>query len=355
MPSQVEIHPQTLELARAWDGDMVSFSDTHPETVRLDTAGRLEPMWWRLRDPDDQIAVRLGNTGRIGGVLEVPVGLLGGEAIGPLMLDDRMIKRALDAERICSNQQAPSSPAAQAFVESARQPIVTIANRAPRGGEHSAGGTKGEPYHLAITENGQMVFAAQLKALSYLALAGRILSLYEIPKRNTVYDERQQFRSSVVCQTLFSIVRDLVPVYQYPSREERDAAIANGTHVEIIPAAEIDRLAYVDKFGNCLVIGDMAVLQKMKETGSGTLLVNDGENQRQLPVTLTTDLDSAPENELVVYRNPSDGIDVTEGPELYELMVKVAEPNTSTDTAMFRLVSAIPDLNHLRASLRLVA
>jgi hypothetical protein len=355
MPSQTEIHPHTIQLVSEWRGDLVVFSDTFGEGAVGLGQGSLPPEWWKTRDPDAVIATRFGNTGSIGGSLEFPTGLTGGEDFGLWMLDDRNLLREQHAKRIEGHPFAQKLPSAQAFVERLRQPIVAIANNAPRGGKNPAGGRNGEPYHLAVTESGMLVFASRLKALAYLAMANRIQSLYEVRKLNNVYGPEQQFRSSVVAQTLFSMDTDLVPVYQYGSVAEKEEAIENGEHTEKIPKAEHKKIANVDKFGNGIVLDDLSILNAMRLTGFGTIIVTDQGQRHVERVRLVTDLDAAQEGELVVYQNPSDGVVQTQGLGLYELVVKVPDPNTSTDTTMHRLVRAIPGFNHLRAQLELAA
>ncbi|QQS19724.1 hypothetical protein IPL85_05670 [Candidatus Saccharibacteria bacterium] len=325
MPSPMESYPKLDELARQPSFGQVIWSDVFPELVRQNGNGQLEKMWWRYTDTDAVISSRLGNGGNVG-MLEVPIGYVPWESIGLLQLDDRAAKRKL-----------PGS-------------IIAIANRAPRGNKQTKDGANGECYRVATTASGLIVFASHLGALADLAMEGRITSLYEIPGKNSIYDEHEQFRSAVVAQML-GHTDELQLVYDRRSKNNDGAPIEQEAQ---------DSIAYVDKFGN--IIGraaDIANVIRLEIGKMATLQIEQNGIQYEIPVRRGVDLRSAPEGEIMVYPNMSDGgSQKKRGPGIYEIIARVNdEPSVSLKTAIFLLQKHMggTEIDPFKCSVRLFA
>lgn len=305
MPSQMETYPSLAELAAQPSLGQVIWSDVVPEVVRQDRAGQFEDMWWRHTDTDAIVSSRLGNWGCIG-MLEVPIGYVPWESIGLLQLDDRMTKWGV------------------------RGGIRAITNRAPRGNEQVKDGANGEPYRVATTKSGLVVFASHLSALADLASDDRITSLYEVPRDNSVYDAHEQFRSSMVGRILTHL-DELVTIYQ--QHDGKDSS-------EVVPPQTQDSIAYVDKFGN--IIGrtqDIVALFKLRVGRMAALQITQGGKEYEIPVRRGVDLRSAKLGEITVYPNISDvRTPRTDGSGVYEIIARVDDdPSHSHKTAMFLL------------------
>ena len=310
MPSQTEMSQAVVGIIGRERLGGVIWSDVVPEIVRLDTDGNLEPDWWRHTDTDAVITSRLGNFGMIG-MLEVPIGYVPWESIGLLQLDNRI-------------QKANTGRAA-----------IAIANRAPRNDANVLSGANGEPYRMAVTQSGMIVFASHLSALSDVAT--KITAIYEVPKNNSVYDEHEQFRSSVVAQ-MANHLDELVEV-------DKDT----------IPQIR-DSVAYIDKFGN--VIGRTTHMEMLIRTEIGKMIAlqieNNGE-EHEVPVRRGLDLRSAREGEITVYPNISDGYS-GEGTGTYEIITRVnTDPSHSRETAIYRLQDWVEGLDIKGATVRLAA
>lgn len=340
MPSQTEY------MATDMTGiDLVSFSDTHAEVIRTNRSGQPEDMWWRLLDPDADISVNIGNTGRTG-LLHYPIGLIGRESIGLLQLDDRLLARQSVVDimlKVVADSSRPDREKkyAGAYLSAARIPTVAIANRASRANKHVKDGKNGEPYYFARTASGLCVFVSHLEALADLEQEDRILELREVPRDNSVYDRHEQFRSSIVTQLLAKLSTDTVLIYEYNSQEERMAAKKAKKHLTIIPTDMPDSIAYVDKFGN--LIGRTKHIERiiaMRVGSIATMAVNIGGRSIKFPVVRSEDLSSAPEGQIAIYPSGSK----PDGPSTYEIIARVNDdPSHSIDTAIFKILGIYQD------------
>ena len=226
------------------------------------------------------------------------------------------------------------------------------ANKAPRNDDTVKDGANGEPYRMAVTESGLVVFASHYEALSDLAHGGRITAVYVNPGSNSVYKPHEQFRSAGVAE-MVNYPQELVPLYQYGSALERNRAIARGDHNEPIPVVE-DGFAYVDRFGNGIVrTSDMEPLIALDVGKMATLLVASQGTEHRVKVRRGIDLRSANVGEITVYPNLSDGY--SSGAGIFEVMVRVnGDPSHSRETAVYALMKQVPGLDVRTASARLV-
>src|ERR1019366_9061938 len=171
---------------------------------------------------------------------------------GLVTFDDLVQERNEKAE---SNHTNPTNhhrdPVREIFEYNNLAPVA-LANCAPRSKEHTANGSNGTDFYLAVTHTGLEVYTTPLHFLQGLDSRDRIRALYRIPNEdNPEFDgEKQQFRSA-------RVERDrqhphiLEPVFQYRDRDALVRAKIEGSYPQVIPKdTRPGHIAFIDKFGN---------------------------------------------------------------------------------------------------------
>ncbi|MGV9001510.1 MAG: hypothetical protein ACOH18_00950 [Candidatus Saccharimonadaceae bacterium] len=333
------ISNQTQELLLRPAGSQVHFSDVFPEIAAGD-----EPAWWRRTDFDSKLTVAAESAG-FPALEQIPIGIrpwMG--RYGLLLVDDLLRSRA---QRL-SNSSTTHPDFAQEASDS-EGAVIAVTNYAPRDDENTAGGSNGSDFYLATTSSGLEIYTTPLSFLSGLEARNRITSLYRIPTKGhpEFNGDHEQFRSARIVRTRRH-PDHLVPIFEYESTEDLVKAKAEDTHPGVIPVDKRSgHIAFIDKFGNTKVeLGDVRQLQELTVGREVVLRVVNNGREYEIPVHVAGDLRSAPLNKLAIYANVSDHIDGSSDTGLIELITRVnSNPSTSTDTAAFQLLRAIPDLD----------
>lgn len=192
------------------------------------------------------------------------------------------------------------------------QAIALILNSLPREGYEASEAPNGRDFHLAITEEGVMIFAVPLSTLSALEDRNAIVALYRIPNaRIPLADgEHEQFRSSIIALSRF-VPESMEPVFEYDSVEDLMRAKLYGTHPSIIPSQKYDiELAYTDRFGNVrLSVRDgeeqLARLGMLQFGDELRVLVGEEEVARALYMDALADV---PVGKFGLYENVADSM-----------------------------------------------
>lgn len=216
----------------------------------------------------------------------------------------------------------------------------TVVNVAPRDSQTTAEGKNGKDFYLAITAQGQEIYAVPPERLQALETRNQILACFQIPTENLPFTDgaHEQFRSSIVAIARYK-PEVLVPVFQYRDRAALIAAKAAGTHPDLIPEQEHPlEVAYVDKFGNVrLSAKDVEqTLRELNAEKGDKVLIQVGDAE-PLEAYYVDSLAEIPNGELGFYCNVADGEDPHSRAGYFELVKKSEDCNHETDHAESRL------------------
>lgn len=341
------INRRTQELLSSPLKTQIHFSDVFPEIAHEE-----EEAWWRRTDFDSRLTVA-AESGGFSALEQIPVGIrpwLG--RYGLLLVDDLLRSRA---------QRLAKGSTHSDFLQELRdseKATIAVANYAPRDDENIAHGSNGSDFYLATTASGLEIYTTPLNFIRGLEARNRITSLYRIPTKGhpEFNGDQEQFRSARIVRTRRH-PDHLVPIFEYESVDELVNAKAEGVHPNIIPVDKRSgHIAFIDKFGNIKVeLSDLQQLQSLTLGRQVTLRVVNKGMVHEMPIHVSSDLRSAPLNQLAVYANGSDFIDRGSNTGLIELITRVnGNPSTSTDTAAFQVFDNIPDLDIETAEVSLI-
>ncbi len=339
----------TQKLLRRRLGGQIHFNDVFNEPTNLHTIA-----WWQFTDFDAPLTVQMESMGfpdffpvAIGGrPWFTPYGLL--------LVDDLLTSRLTRLSRAYDLQKIHPDLAAE--LEESHLALGIIANYAPRDEASTAQQQNGASFFLAITTSGLEIYTTQLAFLSSLEAHGRLLKLYRIPNQNhpEFNGEQEQFRSARIIRSRRH-PEHLELLFDYPTLRERLQAVKDGKHPPIIPPLAEGRISFVDKFGNVkLELPNVVEFDSLLTNEATTLVITNQDKVHELSVIITTDLKSAPLNQLAIYRNTSDVIGNYADYSLFELVVRTdGNPTHSQKTAAYELVKRIPNLDFASAQIKL--
>jgi hypothetical protein len=346
MPQQTTISEETLKLLQRPIEGQIHFSD-----VASEVGDQHQNIWWRKTDFDAELTINVESWG-FPELIKVPIGLRPWlTPYGLVLVDDLVRARNKRLSKIDTANQSLHPDVQAELAKTSKAPLV-LANYAPRDEKHTA--NNGSNFYLAITDADLEIYVTPVSALQDLEARNRIKALYEIPnKDHPEYNgEQEQFRSARVIRSRRH-PEHLVPIFEYADREAIIAAKKAGLHPQTIAQdTRSGHIAFIDKFGNIkLETHNLSGFQEFKENAE--LVVSDGDREYKFSVKMAKDLRSAPLGVLAAYTNCSDHLDAGSNTGLVELVVRVNDnPSTSSDTAIFKLLEKIPNLDPASAEIR---
>jgi len=360
MANQGEILEQTSDLLWRPTLGQIRFSDVYSEK-----AGENEELWWRKTDFDADITDYAKAAG-FSNIWQVPIGLRPEyTGYGLVFADDLAQSYNERVLGLISREQAARASGRELHRDALKRlqessgAILALANNAPRNEANVADDKNGADFHLAITASGLEIYATPLDYLGDLEDRNRITALYQIPTKGhpEFNGDYEQFRSGPVVLTREHPYH-IIPVFEYPNVQDLIDAKRNGSHPQVIPTDKREgRFAYWDKYGNGrMSLKNISLLHKLEEGDSATLQITNRGKPYELEVVKAKNLHSAPLGKLAIYLNCSDHLDEGSTAGLVEFIARVDdEPSTSVQTAIFKVLDLIPDLDTATAELKLAA
>lgn len=365
------LDPQIAGLLERESGLQVHFSDVFRELATPE-----EDAYWRKIDYDSELTVLTRSVGFASHLEKIPIGLFPWIAEAGLVTFDDLVQERNEKAEL--NYERPTNHHKDVLREiSEYQELapIALANCAPRSKEHTANGSNGTDFYLAVTHTGLEVYTTPLHFLEGLDSRDRIRALYRIPTvGNPEFDgEKQQFRSA-------RVERDrqhphfLEPVFQYRNRDEVVRAKIDGSYPQIIPEdTRPGHIAFVDKFGNIRL--DLKNARDLATRDIGSLVtyeityqpIHGQRVEQEIVARVAADMPEASRNshgKFNTYINVSDGDNKyasshlagpNNGVGYAELIIPVDDPNRSRETAAFALYGLINNLDIDRTQVRLAS